>query len=55
MKTEETYTVDNYHISCNGEENGHPKVYLQIPPVQGQINCPYCSRIFVYATQGQTS
>jgi uncharacterized Zn-finger protein len=45
----ETVTVHNHAVSCDGGEGvwGHPKVYLRI--ADKQIQCPYCSRLFVLA------
>ncbi len=36
-------------VSCFGKEFpfDHPKVYLQIDPSKGSIECPYCSKEFV--------
>ena len=35
-------------VACNGGEapSGHPKIYLEIDPKLGKIECPYCSKIF---------
>lgn len=35
-------------VSCTGKEAlyDHPKIYLEIPPENGEIFCPYCNRKF---------
>jgi uncharacterized Zn-finger protein len=35
-------------VSCQGKNplHDHPKVYLEIDPKIGFINCPYCSKEF---------
>jgi len=35
-------------VSCKGKEApfDHPKVYLEIDPKLGKIDCPYCGKIF---------
>lgn len=38
----ETRLVDSYRISCDGGTLGHPRVWLQIPPDRGFVECPYC-------------
>lgn len=40
----ETRKVNNPKIACDGGEGplGHPRVWLQIPPETGFIECPYC-------------
>ena len=45
----ETIPVESAHVSCDGGGGalGHPRVYLQIKPVVGAIECPYCSRHYV--------
>ncbi len=41
-----TFT-DGRYVSCDGGENGHPKIYLEISPhSNGEISCPYCSKKF---------
>jgi uncharacterized Zn-finger protein len=49
----ETIKVDTTHVHCDGGAKdlasalGHPRVYLQIKPEIGEIECPYCSRHYV--------
>jgi len=44
----ETITVTDRVVACDGGDGalGHPRVYLHIGP-EGQIQCPYCSRLYV--------
>lgn len=39
--------VESNVVSCdgNGWQLGHPRVYLNLGDV-GQVECPYCGRIF---------
>ena len=49
----ETIKVDTTAVNCDGGAKesggalGHPRVYLQIKPEVGEIECPYCSRRYV--------
>ena len=44
----ETIKVDTAAVNCDGGGAlGHPRVYLQIKPEVGEIECPYCSRHYV--------
>ncbi len=45
----ETIKVDSAHVNCDGGGGslGHPRVFLQIKPEVGEIECPYCSRTYV--------
>lgn len=47
MAKQGTILVNTTTVSCEGSEGGlgHPKVYLKIK--ETQINCPYCSKIFI--------
>lgn len=45
MKNEEK--TNQHKVSCDGGENGHPLIYLNISE-EGKITCPYCGKIFVY-------
>jgi uncharacterized Zn-finger protein len=44
----ETVETDEMQVACSGSGGalGHPRVYLNLAPA-GQIECPYCSRLFV--------
>ena len=48
IEAEETY-VDTKSVACDGGGGplGHPRVWMAID-ASGRIECPYCSRIFVY-------
>lgn len=45
----ETIKADTTQVNCDGGGGalGHPRVYLQIKPEVGEIECPYCSRRYV--------
>jgi uncharacterized Zn-finger protein len=45
----ETIKVEFAAVNCDGGGGslGHPRVYLQIKPEVGEIECPYCSRRYV--------
>jgi uncharacterized Zn-finger protein len=45
----ETIHTNEKHVSCNGLEApyDHPMIYLEISLAQGQVECPYCSKVFV--------
>lgn len=42
--------VDSKTVACDGGGStlGHPRVFLAIE-ADGQVECPYCSRRFIYA------
>lgn len=46
----EVVSVDKMEITCDGGSGalGHPRIYLHIDKAEGQVMCPYCSRLFVY-------
>ena len=49
MPAFETIEVDTTVVACDGDSHGpggHPKVYLNLS-AHGQIECPYCSRLYV--------
>lgn len=41
--------VEHADIACEGESGalGHPRVYLHVDDRTGQIQCPYCSRLYL--------
>jgi uncharacterized Zn-finger protein len=43
----EIISVTTDVVACDGEDGslGHPRVFLHL--VDGQVVCPYCSRLFV--------
>lgn len=50
MKPFEMFSVDHEEVICDGGGGplGHPRVFLHIDHDTGQVQCPYCSRLFVY-------
>lgn len=47
MQPFETVYVDKLVVSCDGTKTGgHPRVFLNLATA-GQIECPYCSRLFI--------
>jgi uncharacterized Zn-finger protein len=48
MQPFETIYVVEPIVACNGGGGplGHPKVYLNLA-VEGKVECPYCSRLFL--------
>jgi uncharacterized Zn-finger protein len=53
MQPFETITVDGPAVACDGTGGvgGHPRVFLNLSAA-GQVECPYCSRLFVRRTPG---
>ncbi len=45
----ETQETENTAVDCDGGGGalGHPRVYLNIKPGLGHIDCPYCAKRFV--------
>lgn len=45
----ETIEVDKSRIACDGGAGalGHPRVWLQIDPEVGFVECGYCDRKYV--------
>lgn len=43
----ETEVVTKPRIACDGGTGGHPRVWLQIDPESGAVECPYCDKKFV--------
>jgi uncharacterized Zn-finger protein len=48
----ETIYTDSMEVACNGGGGplGHPKVYLNLS-AEGQVECPYCSRLFIHQSK----
>lgn len=44
----ETVTTESTAVDCDGGGGtlGHPRVYLNIKPDVGHIDCPYCGKRF---------
>lgn len=50
----ETVSVDTDTVPCDGGGAlGHPLVYLKLGE-GGQVECPYCDRLFVLKGPGET-
>jgi uncharacterized Zn-finger protein len=47
--------VDSLSVACDGDGGalGHPRVFLAIDPAIGEVECPYCSRRFIYRPEGE--
>jgi uncharacterized Zn-finger protein len=47
--------VDSSSVACDGDGGalGHPRVFLAIDPATGEVECPYCSRRFIYRPAGE--
>jgi uncharacterized Zn-finger protein len=45
----EVVEVTSTRIACDGggAADGHPRVWLQIDPTKGYVECGYCDRKFV--------
>ncbi|SFI74189.1 zinc-finger domain-containing protein [Albimonas pacifica] len=45
----ETEIVEKTRIACDGggPGMGHPRVWLQIPPEDGFVECGYCDKRFI--------
>ncbi len=45
----ETIKTTTGNVACDGGGGslGHPRVFLQIKPQVGHIDCPYCGRRYV--------
>jgi uncharacterized Zn-finger protein len=52
MKPFEVIEVHSLEVACDGGAYplGHPKVFLHIDHASHQIQCPYCSRLYVMKT-----
>ena len=46
MQTKETLYTSEPTISCDGDANGHPRIYLNFG-ADKEMDCPYCGRHFV--------
>ncbi len=53
----ETIKTAATHVNCDGGGGalGHPRVYLQIKPELGHIDCPYCGRQYVLDKDAKAS
>ncbi|MGY3438496.1 MULTISPECIES: zinc-finger domain-containing protein [unclassified Marinovum] len=46
----ETHIVTKTRIACDGGDGalGHPRVWLQIAPKTGWVECPYCDAKYIH-------
>lgn len=46
----ETEVTSQWRVACDGSEGalGHPRVWLQIAPEIGFVECGYCDKRFVH-------
>tara|TARA_B100000965_G_C19593916_1_gene759238 strand:+ start:888 stop:1076 length:189 start_codon:yes stop_codon:yes gene_type:complete len=55
MKISNIKVVDDHEniVSCIGDDKtgAHPKVYLNIRDEDGEIECYYCGKTFIYKSQ----
>jgi uncharacterized Zn-finger protein len=53
MQPFETIYVDRTEVACDGGGGvgGHPRVFLNLAG-KGQVECPYCSRLFIRRPPG---
>ncbi len=49
MKPHEIIEVEQHDVACDGGKGplGHPRVYLHVDNHSGQVQCPYCSRLYL--------
>lgn len=47
MNAEERVNISSSHVKCDGGEDGHPLIYLEVGD-NNTVTCPYCGKIFVY-------
>jgi uncharacterized Zn-finger protein len=42
----ELIMVETPQVACDGGGGplGHPRIFMTIPPADGHVDCPYCSR-----------
>jgi uncharacterized Zn-finger protein len=45
MKPFEVVQTSETLVSCDGDDLGHPRIFLNLVP-SGEAQCPYCSRLF---------
>ncbi len=49
-KAKDESIVNTDRVSCDGGENGHPRVYLTVSASEVTI-CPYCSHKFLKSSK----
>ncbi len=49
MKPFEIISITKDTVACDGDGGalGHPRVYLHIDEETQEVQCPYCSRLYV--------
>jgi uncharacterized Zn-finger protein len=47
IEAPEVEEVTRTRIACDGGALGHPRVWLQIDPEKGYVECGYCDKKFV--------
>jgi len=57
MDAPETKYVTKSRVACDGGEGalGHPRVWLQISPETGWVECPYCDAKYVLVEEAEAS
>lgn len=55
-KAPERIETDKSRVACNGGGGalGHPNVWLEMGE-KGEVQCPYCSRLFVQTGKSEGS
>jgi len=50
MATKEIIYTQKMEVACAGKEApfDHPLVYLKLDPQTHQVECPYCSKTFIF-------
>ncbi|MEM8789339.1 MAG: zinc-finger domain-containing protein [Pseudomonadota bacterium] len=43
----ETEVVEQTRVACDGGTLGHPRVWLQIDPATGYVECGYCDKRYI--------
>ena len=49
MAAPEIEEITSTRVACDGGTLGHPRVWLQIDPTVGWVECGYCDKRFVLA------
>lgn len=49
----ETEFVTTARVACDGGAGyGHPRVWLQIDPAKGWVDCGYCDKRYILKAEG---
>ena len=56
-ETPETEIVSTTRVACDGGEGalGHPRVWLQIDPKTGWVECGYCDKRYIHEDFANTA